>query len=236
MGSLPPPRPEWEAWSLRSPVAAELLAWSSGDADARARLVEILARASPRDCAAAGFGCARRIDRPCREPATCVLDPVDRAGGGDWRQGPTPGACDAFYATGDVWIEIRFSADDRHRAVLWQENDAPVLLWVDGVPVTVDATLDSTGYWVGRRFLVVDAEGPEDHPMQSWGPGLPVTGILSVLIHDAETAESRVLVPEPTQAWTEPQVVWTGRELRLYPDQAALGADRPDRVLRPGPT
>ncbi|MGW7327079.1 hypothetical protein ACWGIU_00280 [Streptomyces sp. NPDC054840] len=227
---------EWWPWLRRSPVAVDLLAWW-GHADAYRALVgedayrergrELLSRASPRDCAAAGMGCERRIDRACRTPEICALEPAAPGR----REGPAPGACSGFY--GDTWLRVRFSPDDRHCAVSCREDEKwASRLWVDGVQVEADVALDFGGHWQGNRFYVVQAMGPDDHPMQRWGPG--GGWIASLLIHDIERGASRLLVPEDTEAWTDPLVVLTGDELRVYADRAAHDADEPGRVLRLG--
>ncbi|MFE2533578.1 hypothetical protein [Streptomyces sp. NPDC059371] len=243
----------WGEWLRQSPPGDELLAWwrQAGDGTRRVgreaygeRLAALLSAASPRDCAAAGFGCTRRMDRVCREPAVCRLDPVapsaaEEVARGE-REGPVPGACGGFHGfRGDFEVHVRFSGGrDRHRAVFWRDTaGSAVRLWVDGVPVGSGAGLDSYGRWLDGRFLVVQAEGPDGHPRQSYGPGTLVTGIVSVLIHDAAHGSTRMLIPEPHERWTDPQVVLAGEALRVYATREAVATGVPDRILpaRPAP-
>lgn len=98
------------------------------------------------------------------------------------REGPVPGACAGFHGFRDDFeVHIRFSgAGDRHRTVFWRDTARPATrLWVDDAPVGWGAGLDSYGHWLDGRFLVVQAEGPDSHPRQSYGPGTPTTGIVS---------------------------------------------------------
>jgi hypothetical protein len=229
---------QWREWLRRSPVGLDLFArWQQageflallGPDGYRQSLLELLSRAEPRDCAAAGFGCTRRVDRACRAPEVCSLDP----GAGPPREGPVPGACDAFwgYYGNDLRLQVRFSGRSGHRAVSWTDGQDPARLWVDGVPVGPEHVLESSGYWVGGRFFVADAQGPDEHPAQRYVPGELVTTILSVLIHDAEERSTLLLVPEPHELWTDPCVRHHGGILYVYPDPAARDADRPDRRL-----
>ncbi|MFE2913427.1 hypothetical protein ACFXI0_21450 [Kitasatospora indigofera] len=237
---------QWKEWLRRSPAGVDLLVWWTdaggdirglvGDAMYRERLAELLSRASPRDCAALGLGCTRRIDRSCREPWTCALDPVPGPADGARRRrcGPVPGACDAFT---DCWTEfgltVRFTADDRHRAVHLRDRARSdrVSVWVDGIPVAEDAWLDESGVWVDDRLYVVEAAGPEDHPEQDFVFGRLGHVILSVVVHDVERATTQVLVPTAAESWTDPVVRREGDTWRLYPHRAAVDAGRPDRVL-----
>jgi hypothetical protein len=244
----------WEEWLRRSPPGRALRLWWQ-EAPDRVRqvgrnaygehLAALLSVASPRDCAAAGFGCTRRLDRVCREPLVCRLDSAEPSAAEEVprgeREGPVPGACGGFHGFwGDFEVHVRFGdVDDRHRAVFWHDMAASaVRVWADGVPVGVGARLDTYGHWLGGRFLVVQAEGPQDHPRQTYGPGLLVTRIVSVLIHDAVHGSTRMLVPRALETWADPQVVLTGETLRVYATPEARAADVPDRILpaeRPGP-
>jgi hypothetical protein len=225
----------WQEWFRRSPLAIELFTWWNeaddylwlvGEETYWEHVVGLLGRVSRRDCAAAGLCCARRADRVCREPSVCRQDP---AAGGDRYQGPVPGGCGMFYGyRDDLQVRVVFSDDDRHQAVLWCPERAPVRLWVDGVPVGTEVELDTSGHWVGGRFFVVRTEGPGDHPRQSYGPGALVSRILSVLIHDVELGATQVLVPRADECWTGPIVRLDGTALRVYADQAA---GEPDRTL-----
>jgi hypothetical protein len=241
----------WDGWLRRSPSGTELLVWWQEARDGmrrvgrdayRERLVALLSAASPRDCAAAGFGCTRRSDRACREPSVCRLDPAASSAEEvplREREGPVRGACGGFHGFwADFEVHVRFSGgDDRHRAVFRRDTAASaVRLWVDGVPVGSGVDLDSYGHWLGGRFLVVRAEGPDDHPRQSYGPGTLVTGIVSVLIHDAAHGSARTLVPGPHETWTDPQVVLADETLRVYATREARAADVPDRILPTRPT
>lgn len=229
----------WRDWLHRSPRAAELLTWWQAPTE-HARLVGpdgywahvlgLLHTAEPRDCAAAGLGCQRRNDRPCRDPAVCAQDPP--VAGGLPGVGPTPGGCDGFYGyLADVRTYVQFSADRRHRAVLWWPAPAAVQLWVDGVRFAAGVPLDSSGAWVADRFFAIAAEGPGGHPGQHYGPGVLVSRILSLLVCDALRGTQRLLHPLPTEQWTSPRISPAGDALLVYPDQAALDADRPDREV-----
>lgn len=243
----------WGKWLRQSPPGSELFAWwrQAGDGTRRVgreaygeRLAALLSAASPRDCAAAGFGCTRRMDRVCREPSVCRLAPAAPSAAEEdsrgEREGPVQGACGGFHGfRGDFEVHVRFSGvGDRHRAVFWRDMPGSATrLWVDGAPVGSGAGLDSYGHWLDGRFLVVQAEGPDSHPRQSYGPGTLTTGIVSVLIHDAAHGSTRMLIPEPHEGWTDPQVVPAGDTLRVYATREALAADVPDRIMpaRPGP-
>jgi hypothetical protein len=172
-------------------------------------LLTWLFQASPRDFAAAGFGCSRDIDHGCPDPPAC-------------------GTCDTFYGDpGRDRVRVTFAAGRRHRAVFWAADKASVRLWVDGVPVGVGVELDTLGTWIDGRFLVVHAMGPSDHPDQEYGPGDLVTRIVSVLVYDADRAATIMLVPGPDERWTRPHVTFDGQALRVYPDPTA----GPDRTL-----
>lgn len=234
----------WHEWLRRSRVGADLVAWWDGgdirsrvgDMPYQERLVDLLSRASPRDCAAMGLGCSRRIDRPCREPETCGQDPValSAAGAAAYRVGPVPGACGSFVdCWSDLELHVEFSADDRHRAVHLRDRNrwGEVGVWVDGVRLMVDALLDQSGYWVGDRFYVLQATGPEDHPAQQFTFGGLGYRILSLVIHDARRRTTRVFVPDASETWTDPLVRLESDQLHLYADVAAAKGDRPDRSL-----
>lgn len=236
---------EWQDWLCRSQVGIDLLVWWRDEGDDflalvgadryRERLAELLARASPRDVAAMGIGCTRRIDRPCRDPKTCSQDPADGpAGEVRYRSGPVPGACSGFK---DCWsaygIDVVFTADDRHRAVHIQDPSdfSRVGVWVDGVRVAEDVVLEQSGYWADKRFYVVQAEGPQDHPEQGLAMGNLGWNILSLVVHDVERATTLMLVPEATETWTYPVLRVDGDTLLVYPDDEACESGRPDRVL-----
>jgi hypothetical protein len=233
---------QWQEWLRRSPVGRDLVArWREagdfrrrlGDEAYRRQLVELLSGADPRDCAAAGFGCTRRVDRACRGPEICSREPGGGLAGVGRREGPVPGACDAFYGYhgDDLRIQVSFAARERHRAVFWADSRGPVRLWVDGVPVGTEHLLATPGYWVGDRFFVVDVPGPEDHPAQRYVLSDLVTTIVSLLIYDADRAAAQLLVPQPGELWTDPRVERHGDVLHVYPDPAARAAGRPDRTL-----
>jgi hypothetical protein len=234
----------WREWLRRSPVGFDLVAWWDGgdirsrigDMPYQERLVDLLSRASPRDCAAMGLGCTRRIDRSCREPETCGQDPIglSSAGAAAYRVGPVPGACGSFVdCWSDLGLHVEFSGDDRHRAVHMRDRNrwGDVGVWVDGVRLMVDACLDQSGYWVGDRFYVLQAAGPEDHPDQEIAFGLLGYRILSLVIHDARRRTTRVFVPDPSETWTHPSVRLESDQLHLYADEAAVTGDRPDRSV-----
>jgi hypothetical protein len=237
---------QWRDWLRRSSTAVELLTrrnesdeyqYFLGVDAYREQLVQVLSRAQPRDCAAAGFGCTRRIDRACRGPEICTRDRADGPGDRVRREGPVPGACDSFYLEfgqgGHVWAE--FSAGDRHCAVLWWESSPGGMLWVDGTRVGQDQTLDGSGRWLDGRFYTVQAVGPEDHPSQEYVMGSLVSRIKSVLLHDAERSSTRLLAPSLEEIWTDPWIVRDGESLLVYATlddvEAAIA---PTRILPVG--
>ncbi|MEV4316787.1 hypothetical protein [Actinocrispum sp. NPDC049592] len=203
-----------------------------GEEAFRDHVVDLLCRASRRDCAAAGLGCARRVDRACPQPAVCGQDPRADMRGADRERGPVPGACGTFHGYWrDVGLRVFFSDDDRHRAVFWRTGNNPPGLWVNGNQVHADVTIESWGYWVGDRFFVVSAEGPAGHPEQVYGPGELVTKIVSLLIFDAHHASSQLLVPRSTENWETPRVVLHETALSVYANRDACTAGKADRVL-----
>ncbi|WP_433831546.1 hypothetical protein ACQP2E_13795 [Actinoplanes sp. CA-015351] len=221
----------WRGWLRRSATGVELFTrWQEadeyryvlGDDAYQMQLIEILTRARPRDCAAAGFGCTRRMDRACSGPSICSRDPLPAAGDDPHREGPVPGGCDSFHGGDD--LRVRFSAGDRHKAVQWSMS-----LWINGVRVGAGLRLASRGWWLDDRFFVVPAEGPDEHPAQEYTMGDLVSVIQSVLIHDAASSTTQVLVPGPAELWTDPWVVRDGDELHVYPDRDTGRA--PDRTL-----
>lgn len=224
----------WRGWLRRSATGVDLFnRWNEysehvallGEDVCREQLLELLSRVAPRDCAASRFGCTRRIDRSCREPGICSQDPDPRVGGAVFREGPMPGGCDHYAGRwGDsLVVRVSFSAADRHRAVGWGGS-----LWIDGLPVADDQILDESGQWLDDRFFVILAEGPADHPAQSFTPGSLVSTILSVVVHDADRKVTTVLVPRADEEWTNPVVVRDGDVLLIYP---AEPGDAPDRTL-----
>ncbi|MGV9268239.1 hypothetical protein ACWDRR_26650 [Kitasatospora sp. NPDC003701] len=236
---------EWQDWLRRSPTGVDLLVWWRDEGDDLLalvgpqryleRLAELLSRASPRDVAAMGIGCSRRIDRPCRDPRTCSQDLPDApTGAARHRTGPVPGACSGFK---DCWsaygIDVEFTADGRHRAVHLQDpsDHSRMDVQVDGVRLAEALTLDSSGYWVGRRYYVVQAGGPPEHPEQGLTMGNLCCNILSLVVHDAALATTRILVPEATESWTDPELRLDGGTLYVYPNPQAREAGRADRVL-----
>ncbi|WP_329485163.1 hypothetical protein OG618_01010 [Kitasatospora sp. NBC_01246] len=227
------------------PTGADLLVWWRDEGDDLLalvgpqrylqRLAELLSRASPRDVEAMGIGCGRRIDRPCRDPRTCGQDPADAPTGATRdRTGPVPSACTGFK---DCWsaygIDVEFTADGRHCAVHFQDpsDRSRTDVQVNGVRVAESLRLDSSGYWVGRRNYVVQAEGPPDHPEQGLTMGNLCCAILSLVVHDAELVTTRILVPEAAETWTDPELRLDRDTLHVYPNGQAREAGRADRVL-----
>lgn len=163
----------WQRWPARSPAGVDLLHWWFDEADLTAlvgedryveRLAELLSKAAPRDVAAMGLGCNRRVDRACRFPEVCGLDPVVPPGGEipSHRHGEVPGACSGFI---DCWtrheIEVDFTAGDRHRSVLlFRGGPDAALLWVDGVPVGEGEWLDKGGHWL-EDSAACEADTPD---------------------------------------------------------------------------
>ncbi|MET8153499.1 hypothetical protein ACIBSW_07950 [Actinoplanes sp. NPDC049668] len=232
----------WRDWLRRSGTATELFTRRNESdeyryllgADAyRDQLVEVLSRAQPRDCAAAGLGCTRRIDRACRGPEICSRDRAEAPADRTRREGPLPGACDSFHLDlGDGHASIEFSAGDRHRAVLWWEISSPAMLWIDGTRIAPEQTLDVSGRWLDDRFYMVQAAGPEDHPAQEYGMGTLSCRIRSVLLHDADRSSTKLLTPTPTEPWTDPRIVRDGESLLIYarPEDTKTGTP-PTRTL-----
>ncbi|WP_406367746.1 hypothetical protein [Streptomyces sp. NBC_01546] len=237
---------EWQHWLARSPVGVDLLHWWFDEADLTAlvgedrfveRLGELLSQAAPRDIAATGLGCTRRVDRACRFAEVCSQDPVVPPGGKieSYRHGEVPGACSSFI---DCWtrhqIEVDFTAGDRHRSVLlFRDSPAEARLWVNGVRVGEGEWLDKGGFWEDERFFTIRIEGPTDHPQQGLGHiGAQLYNIVSLLIHDAERGATRILVPEDTENWTDPVLdVRDGRGY-VYPTREARAAGgTPDRTF-----
>ncbi|MER7340196.1 hypothetical protein ABT403_20455 [Streptomyces sp. NPDC000075] len=231
---------DWADWLARSPEGRELVAWwrdersltaRSGAGHYRQRLAALLSRAAPRDVAAMGLGCSRRVDRPCRAPGVCGRDP-DPADGIRLRSGPVPGACSRFI---DCWtpheIRVHFTADDRHRAVLLLRGGPDAArLWVDGTPVGEGEWLDNGGHWEQDRFYVIRVGGPADHPAQGLGDfGDWLYRIVSLLVYDAERALAHVLVPGPDEHWTDPVLRIDGGTAHVYATPAAEQAATPDR-------
>ncbi|MBT2544131.1 hypothetical protein J7E99_26360 [Streptomyces sp. ISL-44] len=234
----------WQHWLARSPVGVDLLHWWFDEADLTAlvgedryveRLAELLSKAAPRDVAAMGLGCSRRVDRACRFPEVCGLDPVVPPGGGilSHRHGEMPGACSGFI---DCWtrheIEVDFTVGDRHRSVLlFRGGPDAALLWVDGVSVGEGEWLDKGGHWLEERFFVIRIDGPKDHPLQ--GPGYDIGAqlynIVSLVVYDAELRREHVFVPDDTENWTEPVLRVRNGTGYVYADSAACEADTPDR-------
>ncbi|MEV6020744.1 hypothetical protein [Streptomyces sp. NPDC051997] len=113
----------------------------------------------------------RRMDRVCREPLVCRLDPAVPSAAEEVlrgeREGQVQGSCGGFHGfRGHFGVHVRFGGvGDRHRAVFWRDTaGSAVRLWVDGVPVGSGAGLNSYGHWLDGRFLV--AQGPDGHPRQ----------------------------------------------------------------------
>ncbi|MFJ4777676.1 hypothetical protein [Streptomyces sp. NPDC088762] len=233
----------WRHWLARSPVGVDLLHWWFDEADLTAlvgeeryveRLAELLSKASPRDVAAMGVGCNRRVDRACRFPEVCGLDPVPPPGGeiSSYRHGEVPGACSGFI---DCWsrheIEVDFTAADRHRSVLlFRGAPSQARLWVDGVPVGEGLQLDKGGLWEEERFFVIRVEGPQDHPRQGLGHmGAQLHAIVSLLVHDADRSTTQVFIPDHTEDWTEPVLRVRNGTGYVYATPEACAAGTPDR-------
>ncbi|XVU22501.1 hypothetical protein ACQPZJ_35255 [Actinoplanes sp. CA-054009] len=219
-------REPWRQWLRRSSTGVDVFLRLNdadsyrlllGDEVARAQLAELMARADRRDCAAAGLGCTRRLDRDCRAPEICSQDPA----GEGVREGPGPGGCDSFVSfSRQLWV--RFSADNRHRAVFSGGR-----LHIDGRPVGEGQTMESYGHWLENRFYVVQAEGPDDHPAQDYTMGSLVTTINSLVVYDAERSLEHVLEPAAGEQWTDPRVEVADGALHVLPRPSAP----PDRVI-----
>ncbi|MEU4623303.1 hypothetical protein AB0G04_25445 [Actinoplanes sp. NPDC023801] len=204
----------WRGWLRRSGAGVDLFnRWNEssehvallGEDAYREQLVQVLSRVVPRDCAASGFGCTRRIDRRCREPETCSQDPSGDAGEAVHREGPLPGGCDHYYGwRGDEDpLRVRFSAGNRHRAVEWDGR-----IWIDGVPIAEDHILDEYGDWLDDRFFVTSARTFDE-----------ASTTRSVIVHDADRGSTVIVVPTVHEKWTKPTVVRDGGVLLVYPDR-----------------
>lgn len=236
---------DWQEWLARSPEGVDLLLWWHwqrrltalvGPDRYRERLAQLLSRAAPRDLAAMGLGCSRRVDRHCRTPEVCGQDPAPPPPGGPAvrRSGPVPGACSRFtdcYSAHE--IRVHFTGDDRHSTVfLFRGGPDEARMWVDGVPVGEGLLLDDGGWWQDDRFYVIRVGGPEDHPLQSPGDiGDPLDRIVSLLVYDAERAVAHVLVPGPAEEWTDPVLEIRDGVVRLYATEEARAAGTADREL-----
>ncbi|MEU6862037.1 hypothetical protein ABZ924_01970 [Streptomyces sp. NPDC046876] len=234
---------DWQAWLRRSPEALTAQMWWAnadelrimlGEDAYRERLGEVLSRLAPRDFAALGLGCNRRIDRSCRAPETCSLDPVPPAPGEARRErhGPVAGACSSFVdCHTSLGMRADFTADDRHRAVVVESRYSGVMLWVDGVRVEAPTFLDETGYWVDDRYYVVEMVGPADHPRQGHSAMGILADVLSLVIHDVTTHTTHVVDPEPDEYWPDPVAARRDGTWHLYPTREAYAANTPDRTL-----
>ncbi|MFE6847032.1 hypothetical protein [Streptomyces sp. NPDC057686] len=231
----------WQDRLSRSPEARAVRQWWADVAEQTARLGEdgycerlgeLFSRLSPRDFAALGLGCTRRIDRPCREPLTCSQDPVPPPAGERpaLREGPVAGACSGFWDCCTRYgVRAAFTADDRHLAVAVHGRWSRVMLWVDGIRVEAPSFLDDVGHWVDGRFYVTTMAAPDDHPLQGH-VGMGQTAILSLVIHDVATAATHIVDPEPHEDWSFPVAVLRDGEWLLYPTLEARDTDHPDRT------
>ncbi|WP_329388534.1 hypothetical protein OG625_33725 [Streptomyces sp. NBC_01351] len=235
-------RPAWRESLARSPIGVDLLLWWFDEADLTdlvgedrylERLGELLSTAAPRDIAALGLGCSRRVDRACNVPEVCSLDPLPVPDGAAPRhRGWAPGACSSFvdcYSRHEV--RVRFTPDDRHRAaLLLRGSPAEARLWVDGLPVAEGEWLDNGGHWQEGRYFVIRLGGPSDHPRQGHREiGQWLYDIVSLLVYDAELRRAHVFVPDDSEQWNDPVVDVRGGTGCVYADQAARDADTPAR-------
>ncbi|RSS50400.1 hypothetical protein EF912_21785 [Streptomyces sp. WAC07061] len=236
---------DWQEWLARSPEGVDLLLWWQrrrelpalvGPDRYRERLAVLLSRAAPRDIAALGLGCSRRVDRRCRTPEVCGQDPAPPRPGSPapHRSGPVPGACSRFtdcYSAHEV--RVHFTGDDRHRAVLLLRGGPDAArMWVDGVPVGEGRRLDNGGWWQDDRFYVIRVGGPDGHPLQGLGDiGDWLCRIVSLLVYDAERAVEHVFVPGPDEEWTDPVLEIRDGTGHLYATQEAREAGTADRAF-----
>ncbi|MFJ3830922.1 hypothetical protein ACIPWI_23585 [Streptomyces sp. NPDC090046] len=209
-----------------------------GEERYRDRLAELLSQAAPRDLAAMGLGCSRRVDRACRAPEVCGQDPEPQPDGRPFsRSGPVPGACSSFIdCYSPHGIRVRFSGGDRHSAVmLLRGGPVEARLWVDGVPLLEGQWLDDGGHWLEERFFVIRIGGPDDHPEQGYTSiGEWLHDIVSLLVYDADLRIPHVLVPGPTENWRYPVVDVRDGTVRVYADEEAQAAATPDREFPVG--
>ncbi|MEU4624788.1 hypothetical protein AB0G04_33055 [Actinoplanes sp. NPDC023801] len=133
------------------------------------------------------------------------------------REGPVPGGCADYYGWwGDGFtLRITFGPGDRHCAIQWDRS-----LWIDGIAIAEHETLDDYGMWLDDRFFVIAAEGPNDHPAQSFVWDSLVSTIRSLVVHDAGQGTTIVLVPTPGERWTDPTVSRDGDVLLIHPDRS----------------
>ncbi|MFD7625924.1 hypothetical protein ACFV7Q_07740 [Streptomyces sp. NPDC059851] len=240
-GRQEPETDPWQDWLDRSPEAVAVRQWwrdaaeqiaGLGEQEYCERLGELLSRLAPRDFAALGLGCTRRVDRACREPQTCSKDHVPPPEGGRplLRHGPVAGACSSFTDCYSRFaVRATFTADDRHRAVNVEGRWSRVMLWVDGVRVEAPGFLEASGYWVDGRFFVAEMAAPDDHPLQGHY-AMGTIAVLSLVIHDVATASTHIVDPEPHENWSDPVAELRDGEWRFYPTREARDADRPDRT------
>ncbi|MFJ3877616.1 hypothetical protein ACIPW5_09185 [Streptomyces sp. NPDC090077] len=234
---------DWQQWLARSPEGVDLILWwyrqraltaLVGPDRYRERLALLLSRAAPRDIAAMGLGCSRRVDRRCRTPEICGQDPAPPPPGGPAFRGsgPVPGACSRFTDCHTAHeIRVHFTDDDRHSTVLLLRGGPDeARMWVDGVPVGEGRWLDNGGWWQDDRFYVIRVGGPAGHPKQGPGDiGDWLYRIVSLLVYDAERAVARVFDPGPDEEWTDPVLEVRDGLLRIYPTEEARAAGTPDR-------
>ncbi len=172
---------------------------------------------TPADCEAAGF------EMQSERHARASLDGHDYS----------------HFIHGDV--DVRFSPDLRHQAV-WIDDaygwPHEQLLVVDGEVVPLPQEPErlvpwEEPQWLDDRFVYFVVEGLVNHPLYVVKDNSDRIGNLrGLLIWDAVKRVGRIERPDPTEAWTFPQIVQCDGTWRVYRDYVARGIEQPDRVLR----
>jgi len=148
-------------------------------------------------------------------------------------------AYDSLDAAGIGTVHVDFSPDAEHQAVLLKGSHDwwGALLCVDSewvpVPREPDGNpmCDTTARWLDNRFVSVQVGGLWEHPLLDPRKNDSLGDIRGLLVWDAVTHARQLLLPEPTQAWTQPRLSARDDSWRIYPDKDAFEQDRPDRVL-----
>jgi hypothetical protein len=135
-------------------------------------------------------------------------------------------------------VSIDFSPSLQHQAVLLQgpEDWSGALLWVDGAAVNVprDAAgsplCERSAIWLSERFVYARF-GLRHHPLLDPST-LDMLGTLrGILVWDIAKRMQHTLVPEPTQAWTDPSLSIQDHSWRVFASREAWASNQPDRVL-----
>lgn len=140
-----------------------------------------------------------------------------------------------------------------HRAVLWWEDgdedsdpDATsaadfrppygAALWLDGrlLPypqeLTFGASIAGSGDWIDERYLVIDVDGPPEHPGYIEEKANGGGSVLSLLIVDARHRTCHLLNPRAHEPWLRPRVTAQRGRWRIDPGSGDAG---PFRLMTP---